>query len=271
MSYIKKIFVFATNFKYGYKITDKIKIFLHNMLLILAYPVNRISFLLLNKNVFQPKVFFKQFIVSNSDGIFICRDNIDVDIVSESFEREIRKVFKDFKEGIFVDIGANIGKYTVMIGNQLKGNGKIISIEPHPNNFEILKKNVEVNKCENVTLVNAACWNTKSTLKLFDHEAHPLLASAVKESKNFITVDSEPLDDILDRLGVKNVDLVKIDVEGAESKVLEGMKNLLKIGKVRIVFEAWDNSFVDACRKVLEVYNYKIEQLNSMYWIGDRS
>ncbi len=268
MSFLKKIFVFVTNFRYGSTIADKIKIFLHNFLFMVTYPLNRISFLLLKRNLFHPKILFRQFKVRNSDGVFICRDNVDVDIVSESFEKEIRNVFKDFKEGVFVDIGANIGKYTVMIGNQMKGKGKIISVEPHPSNFEILKKNVELNKCDNVTLVNAACWNTKSTLKLFSHETHPLLASAVKESKEFITVDSEPLDDILDRVGVKDVDLVKIDVEGAEPKVMEGMKRLLQTSKPKIIFEAWDASFVEACRKVLETYNYKINQLSSIYWVG---
>jgi len=268
MSYIKNFLALINNFKYGYGTSDKVKIFLHNILYIILYPVNRFSFLFFKKHAIHPKFFFNGFKVKNSDGLFICRDNVDLDVVSEDFEYDIRKYFKTFKKGIFVDIGANIGKYTIMISNQVKGTEKIISIEPHPENFEILEKNIGLNNCKSVILLNLACWNKKGVLKLYSHENQPLLASAVRPSKNYIKVNSNSLDNILKKMKIKNVDLIKIDVEGAESNVLEGMENVLKSGKAKIIFEAWNDVYLASCRKILQNYNYKIKHLDKMYWIG---
>ncbi len=226
------------------------------------------SFFLLKRNIVYPKILLTNFKVKNSDGLFICRDNIDLDIVSESFEFGIRKYFKKFKGGVFIDVGANIGKYTVMISNQINSRGKIISIEPHPGNFQLLKKNIEINDCKNVIPLNLACWDKKDLIKLFSHENHPLLASAIKQSTKYIEVDAEPLDDILDKLNIKNVDFIKLDVEGAEEKVLNGMKKILKAGKTKIIFEAWNDEYLLACKKILETYNYKVRHLDKMYWMG---
>ena len=268
MTKIGHFLTFISRFRNGYETLDKIKIFLHNILYIGFYPINSIYFLMFKKIIIHPKFLFNNFKIKNSDGLFICRDNVDLDIVSETFEQDIRKYFKEFEKGIFVDVGANIGKYTIMISNQINNNGKIISIEPHPDNFKILKKNINLNKCKNVIPLNFACWNKKGTLKLFSHEDQPLLASAIKQSEKYVTVSAESLDNILKKVKIKNVDFVKLDVEGAESKVLEGMKTMLKSGKTKIIFEAWNDKYVNDCRKILETYNYKIKQLDKMYWLG---
>lgn len=265
---INSILNFTSRFRNGYTAMDKIKIFLYNFLFIALYPINRVSFILMKKLILHPKTFFGNLTIRNSDGIFICRDHVDLDVVSENFEKGIRTYFKEFRKGVFVDVGANVGKYTIMISNQMTRNGKIISIEPHPDNFKILKKNINLNKCKNVIALNLACWNKRNNLKLFGHENQPLLASAIKSSKEYITVNAETLDNILKKMKIKDVDLIKLDVEGAESKVLEGMKLILKSGKPKIIFEAWTEDYVNTCKKILETYNYKIKQLDKIYWLG---
>lgn len=268
MRSIKRLLTFVTRFRKGYKKGDKIFIFLYTILHLALYPINRLSFLTLKKNLIPPKIFFNNFTIRNYDGLFLCRDNVDLDVVSEDFERGIRSYFKEFKKGVFIDIGSNIGKYTVMIGNQLNDKGKVISIEPHPQNFEVLQKNIELNNCKNVTSLNIACWNKKNELKLYNHEDQPLLASAVKKSRKYITVKADTLDSILKNLEISNIDMVKIDVEGAESEVLKGMDYILKNKKPKVIFEAWDDDYLEACKKILENYGYGIEHLDKMYWIG---
>ncbi|MBI2542869.1 MAG: FkbM family methyltransferase [Candidatus Aenigmarchaeota archaeon] len=264
----KNPITFITRFRSGYTPMDRIKIFLYSVLYILFYPINVLSFALIKRNLIHLKKIFNGFGVVNSDGVYVCRDNVDLDIVSENFERDIRKYFKNFNRGTFVDIGANIGKYTVMISNQMKDNGRIISIEPHPDNFKILEKNIEINELKNITPLNLACWNKKDSLKLFNHENQPLLASVTKSSGDFMEVAANSVDNILEEFGVDDVDMIKLDVEGAEAKVLEGMDKLLRKGRVKIIFEAWDDEHLSDCRKLLGGYNYKVEHLNKMYWMG---
>ncbi len=265
---VEKALEFATRFRKGRKIQDKLNIFAYTLTHLLFFPINSLSFALIKRNLIPPKAFFNNFVIENSDGLFFCRDNVDLDVVSEDFESSLRKHFKSLKRGVFVDVGANIGKYTVMMSKSLGGKGKIISIEPHPENFKTLEKNMDLNNCSNAVALNLACWSKKTDLKLFSHEDQPLLASAVKTSKNYITTKADTLDNILDNLNIRKVDLVKIDVEGAERQVLEGMKNILKSGKAKIIFEAWNQEYVDACRKVLEKYGYKIKHLDNWYWMG---
>jgi len=263
-----KLLTFVTRFREGDSTKDKLVILAHNILYLALYPINHLSFVLLKRNIAHPKIIFKKFTVKNSDGLFICRDNVDHDVISESFEAGIRKYFKGVQKGVFVDVGSNIGKYTVMIGNQLNGKGKVISIEPHPQNFEVLQKNIELNNCKNVTSLNIACWNKKNELKLYNHEDQPLLASAVKKSRKYITVKADTLDSILKNLKIGDIDMVKIDVEGAESEVLKGMDLILGNKKPKVIFEAWDDEHLEACKKILETYGYRVEHLDKMYWIG---
>lgn len=265
---VKKIVEFFTRARKGHKMKDKLRIFSYTMLHILLFPINRLSFLFIRRNVLPPKIFFKNFTIQNSDGLFFCRDNVDLDVASEEFEFALRKHFKELKKGVFIDIGANIGKYTVMMSNNLGGNGEVIAIEPHPENFRTLERNIDLNRCKNVVALNLACWNKKTELKLFSHEDQPLLASAVKPSENYIKTQADTLDNIIKDLGVKKIDLIKIDVEGAEQQVLEGMKNILKKKKARIIFEAWNQQYVDACRKILGKYGYEIRHLDNWYWLG---
>lgn len=259
---------FIGRFTEGNSFRDKIVILAHNLLYLLLYPVNHLSFIIMKKNIVHPRALFKTFTVKNSDGLFICRDNVDHDIVSESFESNIRSYFKDVRKGVFIDIGANIGKYTVMVGNQLDKNGSVVAIEAHPGNFKILQENIELNNCKNITAVNVACWDKKGTLKLYSHEDQPLLSSAIKKSESYITVKSESLDEILEQLEIKEIDMIKLDVEGAEPEVLKGMSNSLKTCRPKIIFEVLNDESLDACRKILGTYNYKIKQLDKTYWLG---
>lgn len=117
-----------------------------------------------------------------------------------------------------IDVGANIGYYTLLMA-KLKAN--VHSFEPEPNNFSLLKKNVELNNFTNVTLYNKAVSNINGTTKfvLADHGTgqHKLGNSKFGTKTIDVEVTTIELDDI---------DFAKIDVEGAELLVLKGMKTL---------------------------------------------
>ena len=104
--------------------------------------------------------------IHNEDGIFICGDK-SIQGATSLYEKDLKKYF-DLKAGIFVDVGANFGKYTVQIAKQLGKRGSVISIEPEKYTSELIKRNIEKNNLKNVFVVNKACSskNGKSILWL---------------------------------------------------------------------------------------------------------
>ena len=124
------------------------------------------------------------------------------------------------KKDIVVDIGANIGYYTLLMA---KLNSHVYSYEPSPDNFKILQKNVYQNNfSQNVTLHNTAVSNFIGTSKLYLQEGHTgghQLGFDRFQTNNSIEVPVTKLD-------LNKIDFAKIDVEGSELNVLKGMKVL---------------------------------------------
>jgi FkbM family methyltransferase len=129
-----------------------------------------------------------------------------------------------------VDAGANVGYYTV-IGSRLVGDhGRVYAFEPDPSNFELLRKNVELNGLTNVVLEQKALSNRKGTLKLYiadknkgDHRIY----QPEGEARPSVEVEAVRLDEYFhdDKRGI---DFIKIDTQGAEGVILEGMAGLLE-------------------------------------------
>jgi hypothetical protein len=71
----------------------------------------------------------------------------------------------------------------------------------------------------------------------------------------------DTLDNVINRDKIKNVKLIKIDVEGAESDVLRGAKKILKRDHPRIIFEAWDEKNLNKIKKILILFKYQIKRI----------
>ena len=148
-----------------------------------------------------------------------------------------------------LDIGANIGYYTLMLSKAVGKTGKIYSFEPEPNNFELLKKNVSINKCDNVILVNSAVGKEDGKLKLYLSDPKFIGANGMHRiypskysSGETIEVDIISLDNYLDPNVKKNISFIKIDAEGSELPIIQGMQTILSNEKLSILLE-----FVPAC------------------------
>lgn len=118
---------------------------------------------------------------------------------------------------VIIDGGANIGLFAVLMANRFP-EARIFSIEPDTANFEQLKKNTAY--YPNITPIHAGIWNKACKLIVVD-EGHDEWGLQVKEvdgdhpdSLNAIT-----LTDICEQYGIRNLDIVKLDVEGAEAKI----------------------------------------------------
>ena len=161
---------------------------------------------------------------------------------------------------VFVDVGAHIGLYTCYAARMLK-RGKVIAIEPHPEDFNFLLLNIKLNKLRNVIALNLAAWKEDTELLLYvadNSGGHTLKSTTAR--RRVCVVRGRRFDDVICELGISKVSLVKIDVEGAEVEVLEGLRNTLKIHRPKLIVEVWrDNA--DAVRRFLEDLNYSIQKV----------
>jgi len=136
-------------------------------------------------------------------------------------------IIKDIiKEGdTVVDVGANIGYYTLLFSKLVGAWGTVYAFEPEPTNFSILKKNLEMNYASNVISVPKAVADTSGSVKLYIHETNPggHTIMDVYDDLKGITVDCITLNEYLKG---KKINFIKIDVEGAEPNVIEGAKEV---------------------------------------------
>ena len=139
-------------------------------------------------------------------------------------------------------------------------NGKIISIEPDPENLEVLKENIELNGFSNIDIIEKAVSNKKTIGKFYLTRWSGMrsLNSPQNNSKS-ISVDITTLDDILKE--EEKIDLMKIDVEEEEVNVLKGAK--LSMPKIRnIMIECHNSTLKDEVESLL-VNHYFIEEIDS--------
>lgn len=231
----------------------------------LSLPINRLR-RVIGKSLsvkFPRDVYLK-----NEDGVFYCNKEVGFALTSSvTYEPKLRKHF-DIKEGVFIDVGANIGKYSIMIGHKLK-KGKVISIEPEKNNFKILKKNISLNKLNNVIPINAICSNKEGKQKLFlkerDRGGH-----SIKEDfgHGHEEIESVTIDSIVEKRKITEINLIKVDVEGAELDVLKGAEKTLTKYFPMIVFESREENDLEDIREFLSKFKYEIKKIDERNYIA---
>ncbi|MFB0524156.1 MAG: FkbM family methyltransferase [Phycisphaerae bacterium] len=170
------------------------------------------------------------------------KDSLGLSItgIHEPFETELVK--KEIrKRDVVLDIGANIGYYTLIFAKLVGEEGKVFAFEPDPDNFALLKKNVQINGYQNVILVQKAVSNKTAKIRLYLSEEnkgdHRIYDS--HEHRKSIEIEAIRLDDYFKNYNGR-VNFIKMDIQGAEGGAIEGMTNLLKKNKsVKIMTEFW--------------------------------
>jgi len=210
----------------------------------------------------NPRLLLQDVIIKNKYGIFFCDRNLYYALgFSSVVEPKIKEfLIRNNSEGVFVDIGANGGMHTIPSARKMEG--RVIAIEPESKNFEILKKNIRLNGLKNVIAINKGCFSRRGKLTFYLDDGiggHSFINKDIGHKHVKINVDT--LDNILKKLKIKRVDLIKIDVEGAEADVLKGAMKTLKSSHPKIVFEAWDEKYLRKIEKILKPLNYKIVKI----------
>jgi FkbM family methyltransferase len=160
--------------------------------------------------------------------------------VYEPFETDLLQ--KQVRPGdVVVDVGANIGYYTLLFARCVGPQGRVYAFEPDPTNFDLLQRNIQRNGYTNVTLVRKAVAAQSGTLRLYlcednkgDHRTYDS-----HDGRPSVEIEAVSLDDYF--AGYRGaIALIKMDIQGAEEGALRGMGRVLRDNPgVRIATELW--------------------------------
>ncbi len=162
----------------------------------------------------------------------------------EPYETFILKSFLK-ENSVFIDIGSNLGYYTLLAGSIAK-NGQVFSFEPDTQNFELLEKNIMANNLTNIQTYPYAVSNENAFVDIFSGGANKGnvrlfkddLEGYMEEHQSNKLVKCVTLDEILD--DSSNPDIIKMDIQGGEMLALQGMKKIINNTNELVLFtEFW--------------------------------
>jgi len=145
------------------------------------------------------------------------------------------------KGDVAIDVGAAFGINAIIYSKQVGDEGKVISIEPAEDNLMCLKKNIELNKLKNVTVIQKGLWSKKDRLRFYLKPVpggHSLVTDK-DDAVRITEVEVDTLDNILTELGIYRVNFIKMDIEGAEIEALRGMEETLENNDVKLAIASY--------------------------------
>ena len=138
-----------------------------------------------------------------------------------------------------LDIGANIGYYTLLEARAVGSSGQIVAIEPHPDNLFLLRHNLHLNGYSHVKVIQAAISDSRGTVRLFVSQKsnwHTICETRPNGTNRAIEVQAITVDDVSQSTAC-TFDLLRMDLEGGELKALRGARNTLASARPKIVME----------------------------------
>ncbi|MDP3986634.1 MAG: FkbM family methyltransferase [Nanoarchaeota archaeon] len=144
---------------------------------------------------------------------------------------------RDIMEGDYVlDCGSYNGAFAVYACKKAGPSGFVICIEPDKENAKILEKNLQLNECKNFIIVQKGLWNKEDTLRFKSKGI-----GAKISSKGDVEIKTISIDLLLKKLkiNIERINFIKMDIEGAEIKALEGAESLLSKSKPYIAIASY--------------------------------
>ncbi len=198
---------------------------------------------------------------------FKASENNDINFMGGRHEDfQDNYINKILREGsIFIDVGAHLGRFTLLGANIVGNKGLVVALDPDQRVFQRLVENVNINNLHNVITLPIAASN-KNFLAHFRLSKTLGWSSLTNMHENKIEAEvlipAFTLDDLIESLELNHVELVKIDVEGAEDKVLEGAVNLLESFRPILLIEVHTEESWIQCNKILENKGYNYNLIN---------
>jgi FkbM family methyltransferase len=189
-------------------------------------------------------------------------DNDDSDSNGEAYVTEHVKRRLKGKPVVVLDIGANVGEWSLQFGHGMTEDLTIYCFEPSPRNHEYLQRNIDyAHGRPSFRPVNAAVGNADGTAVLHLTEGDTSGSNSLYErhGENFKTVDTVEVpvvtaDSFCAQHGIDSLAFVKIDTEGSEMAVLTGMMNLMRQRKVACIQFEYSTGWIDSRRFLMEAF-----------------
>ncbi|MCK4266164.1 MAG: FkbM family methyltransferase, partial [Thermoplasmata archaeon] len=211
--------------------------------------------------------------------------------LNQVHEKSTTNLFKKYvKTGdVVVDLGANIGYFTLLAANIVGKEGSVYSFEPEPRNYSYLTKNIQINNYENVTALQKAVGEKTGMVKLFicsyDTGHHTIgqydgikdyNPKQAEEEGEYVEVEKVALDDFFEG-SERPVNIIKMDVEGAEMLALRGMDRVIRESSdIKMFFEFFPflikkmgDSPEEFIRKLLDDYDLDMFVIGHDYAMED--
>ncbi len=187
----------------------------------------------------------------------------------------VRVIQELLKAGMtFVDVGAHVGQYSLLASGLVGKEGAVHSFEPEPEVFNLLRHNILINGLHNVHLIGCALGASPKDVELYVARPDNIGQTSLRQPTNFsgvqVKVQCRTLDDYAEEHGMNRINLIKIDVEGAELDVLLGARGVLSRNpKPHIIIEFWEEflqAYGSSCARVAEFLR---GNGYSLFWIGE--
>jgi FkbM family methyltransferase len=206
----------------------------------------------------------------------LTKSSLSEGIFNGGFEKgELRFVGRYLQKGdIFMDVGANVGLFSVIAGRRVGSSGQVWAVEPSPTTRRTLVRNIEVNNLSNVTVVPCGLSDAGGILTLRESvcglDAFNSFAEPLEKGVTQLTdVEVQTLDELASGQMKKAPSLIKIDVEGWETKVIRGGQSLLKRDDAPDLMVEFSNATLNAAgsscgelEQLLRELGYKLFLVN---------
>ncbi|HWD23850.1 MAG TPA: FkbM family methyltransferase [Acidimicrobiales bacterium] len=155
---------------------------------------------------------------------------------------ETALIASEIRQGdVVLDIGANIGYYTLILARLVGDHGRVYAFEPDPANFHLLKKNVRANGYQNVVFIKKAVSDASGSLNLYlcpdnkgDHRVYDS-----HDDRTSIAIEATTIDEQFAEFQGE-INFIKMDIQGAEGRAVRGMRRMLERHRdVKIITEFW--------------------------------
>lgn len=200
-----------------------------------AVTRSMIRFFLLNRIVGFIRPFNKEEGWTIYEGLYYIVPFDAISVINE-----VKRVYVKPKKGdIVLDAGAHYGFYTLLASRLVGAKGCILAFEPHLHNYRRLVANLRLNGIKNVKTFNLALGEFNDQAKLYTDGESGAYSTFFKRGARYQNVRMVRLDTIVTQMGLEKLDLIKIDIEGAELRILEGARETIQKFKPKLTIAGY--------------------------------
>ncbi len=210
------------------------------------FVVNRFGFVLSSVGILQKDL------VQLEPGVTMLLDPRDYEartlLLAGSYQDHVWNAMARYigDGAVVIDVGSHYGLFALKAAVKVGKAGRVLAVEPNPETLTLLRVNVAASAADNVTILPVACTDRERTLVFYASPLANTARSSLARQNAEVTLSTAPreykvrgraIDDIVGEMKIARVDVIKIDVEGAELQVLQGAVGVLKRLRPTIVVE----------------------------------